>query len=442
MQYPDRLLVGTCLMAICHFFAPTVQGNLDESMEAIQNRYGKPLNRLSSVGNVLCMGYLCNDFWIEVRFFEGKSCCEIYARKNKVALDEITINLLLQANSGGYAWEIATAQGNATTPTGEGEWRRSDGRILARCDSSHLYLEVSINRLKEIIEQKEKQWEEDAVKFKQARNTWVLDRLGKIPYGWPSNILRKVKQVEGGGISCAWQRVKNLYDVLFPGSPVYGAISSVKYERRSEVIESCILGLAVPDADDRRHADKIGTTWGRPIYTEIHIYEEEEIYGIIPEVVLHHEIAHGFNNTIKGHIQGYSFFEEGMAVAVTYLLYPDYVWAHWYKMQGIVNQCQDSDAFRRMIVDMFELRPDADGYPLAGLFMLTVIARLGPEQAKYYVAAKIRNDDLMRVSGALRPAGLDKEGFLKDLKNSCIAHGFSEDEFWAEMFKTAKLWAK
>ncbi|MEO5717814.1 MAG: hypothetical protein ABIR29_04500 [Chthoniobacterales bacterium] len=104
----------------------TAAARIGETEAEVKARYGDPIFNLPSRENTLTKCYLSGGFSIAVTYVGGKSAREMLAKADKSEITEKEINRLLEANSGGSAWNAQQLAGEKNVPDGLLGWRTDD----------------------------------------------------------------------------------------------------------------------------------------------------------------------------------------------------------------------------------------------------------------------------------------------------------------------------
>ena len=107
----------------------TAQARIGETEAEIRARYGEPIGILpSSVQASLTKRYLSGGFSIAVTYVSGRSAREMLAKADESKITDKEIRLLLDANAGGYSWNVQQLDSQKNVPAGLLVWRTDDQR--------------------------------------------------------------------------------------------------------------------------------------------------------------------------------------------------------------------------------------------------------------------------------------------------------------------------
>jgi len=96
------MLVAMSLIAGC---AATARGNLGETVDEIEARYGAAQETKTNAESDVTNNYYIHDgFGISVKFLDGKSQSESYLKAQKIEITDAEITALLKANAMGSDW--------------------------------------------------------------------------------------------------------------------------------------------------------------------------------------------------------------------------------------------------------------------------------------------------------------------------------------------------
>ena len=123
------LLIG-CPIAALLGAPATAHARLGESEARIELRYGKPIAQVPAVPGDLGLTkyYASKGFSIFVTFLEGRSVREMFAKRDRSELSAGELQILLNADSGGYQWGGEHPANQDGAPRGASEWRSIDQR--------------------------------------------------------------------------------------------------------------------------------------------------------------------------------------------------------------------------------------------------------------------------------------------------------------------------
>lgn len=109
-------------LALC-LLQGTAAARIGETETEVNARYGNPIFNLPSQQNTVTKCYLSRGFSIAVTYGDGKSVREMVAKADKSEITEKEIDRLLEANSGGSAWNAQQLAGQKNVPDGLLGWR-------------------------------------------------------------------------------------------------------------------------------------------------------------------------------------------------------------------------------------------------------------------------------------------------------------------------------
>ncbi len=112
-------------LALCLLHG-TAAARIGETETEVNARYGNPIFDLPSQQDTVTKCYLSRGFSIAVTYVDGKSVREMVAKADKSKITEKEINRLLEANSGGSAWNAQQLAGQKNVPDGLIGWRTDD----------------------------------------------------------------------------------------------------------------------------------------------------------------------------------------------------------------------------------------------------------------------------------------------------------------------------
>ena len=123
-----------------------------ETEAQVEARYGKPYARDVQRGSLRLFAYRKDDMEIGVIYQDGKSAAELYSKRDKSALSDTEIRVLLDANSAGASWVKA--------PGGVPMWKIEslayvatyDGHTLSIC--TQRFLDTTATERKDSEKQK------------------------------------------------------------------------------------------------------------------------------------------------------------------------------------------------------------------------------------------------------------------------------------------------
>jgi hypothetical protein len=108
-------------------FIANAQARIGETEAEIKARYGDPVGLLpSSVQGSLTKHYLSGGFSIAVTYVNGRSARETLAKADNSKITEKEIRLLLNANAGGYSWNLQQLDSQKNAPADLLIWRTDD----------------------------------------------------------------------------------------------------------------------------------------------------------------------------------------------------------------------------------------------------------------------------------------------------------------------------
>jgi hypothetical protein len=115
-----RTLVALSAIALCTHNAPA---RLGESVEQIEQRYGKPIQEEETSSQISGRKYKALGFVIAVMFFNGKSEAESFTKPTGEGIVETEIEAILKANGSGGEWTRVDKIGSAKT------WKLGDSTL-------------------------------------------------------------------------------------------------------------------------------------------------------------------------------------------------------------------------------------------------------------------------------------------------------------------------
>jgi hypothetical protein len=223
-------------------------------------------------------------------------------------------------------------------------------------------------------------------------------------------------------------RVKQLYEEMFPGALNHGA-DLIEWDNSGKGQKDGCLGYTTSQEDPGRK-DSFQPIGGNKNIITVEIYDNNPASLMD---TLRHELAHAQDYSIKTNggrgraIRCMSFYEEGQAVCVSWILNP--ALAQTYdseRLKAVYIELGDEEHFKELVNQkMFQGGPlEGKNYPVAGLFAMHVLSIAGPQAMKSLLLYE------------------NPETCLKSLKQDLAAKGMTFDQFLHTVYENGGEWIR
>jgi len=138
---------------LCAVFAGPCLANVGESEAAVAERYGKSFGQIPTNTFGVVTGFVAGGYVVGVKFVDGTSEMEMFAKGDRSELPASEIDRLLKKNSAGEWKAELTGKPNWR------RWRRDDGSAVALYDAVRHFLYINSKAFYEIKGQQVEQQE-------------------------------------------------------------------------------------------------------------------------------------------------------------------------------------------------------------------------------------------------------------------------------------------